>query len=268
MGEEGLNKDNRKIKLLDELKLRGYSKKTIESYTFYVSKFLGSGMAFEEYMKGLINGGKSRSTIRLAGFAVKFYLRLIGQNEESGIPNIKEDKKIPNVLSKKEIEQMILLTNNLKHRLIIQLAYSTGLRLSELINLKWEDLDFERKVIHVRCGKGRKDRIVLFSPKVKKVVNQLSPEKREFLFISSRGKKYSPVSIEKIISNAAKRAGINKKVTPHMLRHSFATHLLERGVDIRYIQKLLGHSRLETTQIYTHIADNKLKNIKSPLDDL
>ena len=161
---------------------------------------------------------------------------------------------------------MIVSTTNFTHRLIIKLLYSAGLRLSELINLKWKDIDFERNLIQVKSAKGRKDRVTILSPKVKKDLKVLTLNLVGNVFISNRNKKFTPSSIQKIISNASKKAGIKKKVTPHTLRHSFATHLLENGTDIRYISDLLGHASTDTTMIYTHVSNNNLKRIKSPLD--
>ena len=146
--------------------------------------------------------------------------------------------------------------------------YSGGLRISELLNLKLNDIDFERKVITIKRAKSKKDRIVMLSekliPLLKQYYNQYQPT--EFLFENPQGGKYSATSIRSFYKRSLKNAGIQKKVTIHTLRHSFATHLLENGTDIRYIQKLLGHKKLETTQIYTHITKPAFKNLKSPLD--
>ena len=258
--------DNWKDLLVEECRIRGYSRKTITSYTYFVSKFLNSGMGFKPFMIKLFDEGLSASTIRTAGFAIKFYFKIIGIVEVSKIPNFKTDKKLPVILSKDEIQKMIIFTKNFHHRLIIKLIYSAGLRISEVINLQWRDIDFSRNLIHIKSAKGRKDRITLLSPKVKKDLKVLSLHMDGLVFISNRNKKFSSRSIQQIISNSSKRSGINKVVTPHVLRHSFATHLLESGVDICYIQKLLGHVSLKTTQRYTHVTNNKINNIKSPLD--
>ncbi len=260
-------------KLVDEFKLRGYSRETVNAYLFYVGKFLESDLEPKKFLLQLINGGKSKSTVRVAGFAVKFYLRnVVGKGDSSlnsrvmKIPNVKVDKRLPVVLSKKEIEDMIIATKNLTHRLMIQIIYSAGLRASEIINLGWEDIDFSRNIIHLKNAKGGKDRIVMLSPKVKKSLNMFSREKQGLVFRSNRDKKYSLTTIEKIVSNAAEKAGIKKRTTPHSLRHSFATHLLEKGTDIRYIRDLLGHARIETTMIYTKVSNRDISRIKSPLD--
>lgn len=260
--------DNWKNKLIDELKLRGYSRKTTSSYLFHIDKFMKSGLEPKQFLLDLVNEGKSKSTIRVACFAVKFYLKNVENMDIKAInlPNVKENKSLPVILSKKEIENMILAIKNLTHRLMIQIMYSAGLRAGEIINLKWNDIDFNRNIIHLKLAKGGKDRIVMLSPKVKKVLLMFTKEKEGPIFKSNRNKKYSLTTIEKVVSNAAKKAGIEKRVTPHSLRHSFATHLLEKGTDIRYIKDLLGHARIETTMIYTKVSNRNISKIKSPLD--
>lgn len=258
--------------IVDECKLRGYSKKTIENYTHHVKKYLKSGKSPRDYLLFLINENKSDETLRLIGFAIKFYLKTSNKNSKDidsiikNIPNLKREKKLPVILSKEEIESMVLATNNLTHRLIIQVGYSAGLRSSEIINLQWKDIDFNRNTIHIKKGKGKKDRIVMLSEKVKESLENLKNEKLGYVFITTRCGKYTQRTIQKIIENTAKKAGIKKKISPHNLRHSFATHLLERGTDIRYIKDLLGHSDISTTLIYTKVSNKDLSKIKSPLD--
>lgn len=258
--------------IVDECKLRGYSKKTIENYTHHVKKYLKSEKSPRNYLLSLINNNKSDETLRLIGFAIKFYLKTSNKNSKDidsiikNIPNLKREKKLPVILSKEEIESMILATNNLTHRLIIQVGYSAGLRSSEIINLQWKDIDFNRNTIHIKKGKGKKDRIVMLSEKVKESLENLKNEKLGYVFITTRCGKYTQRTIQKIIENTAKKAGIKKKISPHNLRHSFATHLLERGTDIRYIKDLLGHSDISTTLIYTKVSNKDLSKIKSPLD--
>jgi len=257
---------------VDECKLRGYSRKTERAYLFHMEKYLDSGLDPDKFLLKLIKEGKKRETVRLAGFAVKFYLRFINKNNAAkqimitNLPNVKKEKRLPVILSKTDIKQMIDVTRNFVHRTIMQLMYSCGLRVSELVNLKWDNICFKRNLIHVICGKGGKDRMVMLSPKVKKNLLRLGSDKSGYVFMSLRDKKYSTATISKIVSNAAKKAGISQKVTSHTLRHCFATHLLEQGTDIRYIRDLLGHSRIETTMIYTHVSNKDISNIKSPLD--
>ena len=201
--------------------------------------------------------------------ALKILFEIIGKKSEFNLPFYKKESKLPEVLNKKEVLDIINSTKNSIHRLIIQLIYSSGLRVSEIINLQPKDLDIERNILVVRQGKGAKDRITLLSPLLKEdlLKHLLKNSPKKYLFESNRGGKYSKRTIEEIISKISKKT-TQKKVTPHTLRHSFATHLLENGTDIRYIQKLLGHKNLRTTQIYTHIANSDIAKIKSPLDDL
>lgn len=269
---KALSDANWKDLLLDELKLKGYSKKTISAYMFHVAKFIESGLGPREFLLNLIDKGKSKETIRVAGFAIKFYLAIKAKQDKSinriieKTPNLKRDKRLPVILSKKEIENMIISTKNFGHRTMMMLMYSSGMRASEIINLRWKDVDFDRNLIHIKLAKGNKDRIVMLSPKVKKNLKRLDIEKKDIIFKTNRNNKYSLRTIELIVKKAAEKAGIKKHVTPHTLRHSFATHLLEHGIDIRYIQKLLGHSDLRTTMIYTNVSKRDILKIKSPID--
>lgn len=264
--------DNWKDLLINELKLRGYSRKTMSAYLYYVGKFIMSRLNPKGFLLKLINERKSKETVRVAGFAVKFYLSIKAKQDKTinriieSTPNVKRNKKLPVVLSKKEIDNMIISTKNFSYRTMILLMYSSGLRASEIINLKWADIDFDRNTIHLKLAKGNKDRIVMLSPKVKKNLLKLDIDKKGLVFKTNRNGKYSLRTIELIVKKAADKAGIKKKVTPHSLRHSFATHLLEQGVDIRYIKDLLGHANLQTTMIYTKVSNKDISKIKSPLD--
>ncbi len=177
-------------------------------------------------------------------------------------------KSLPLVLSKEEVIDLIRHTQNLKHRALITMIYSAGLRISELLNLKISDIDVDRRQLIVRQGKGRKDRMIVLADSFLPLFNNyyLTYQPKEFFIEGEAGKKYSAESVRAIIRRGCKRAGIKKRVTPHTLRHSYATHLLESGVDLRYIQELLGHSRPETTMIYTHVSRKDLLQIRSPLD--
>jgi len=163
---------------------------------------------------------------------------------------------------------MIHVLTNIKHKCIVSLLYSSGLRRSELIDLRLEDIDSARMMIHVRGAKGGKDRYTILSERsltsLRLYYKEYKP--KQFVFESPDGGQYSAASIRNVIAKAAKLARIRMRVTPHILRHSFATHLLESGIDIRYIQTLLGHNSSKTTEIYTHVAQYKLQGIKSPLD--
>ena len=150
---------------------------------------------------------------------------------------------------------------------MVSVAYGAGLRVSELVNLKIRDVDLDELTIHVKIGKGKKDRISIFPEKLRPELRKLILERdfKEFVFESERGGKLTTATAQKVFKNALKKARIQKPATFHSLRHSFATHLLENGVDVRYVQELLGHANIRTTQIYTKVTNPKLKNIKSPL---
>ena len=259
--------------VVQECKLKGYSQKTIDNYLYHIKKFTLSGKPPRDFLLALIEKGDSDETVRSAGFAIKFYLNTIKKDSSeiqdilNNLPNLKREKKLPVILSKEEIERLISSTKNINHRLIIQIGYSAGLRVSEIINLKWQDIDFDRNLIHLKRAKGKKDRIVMLSLKVKEGLMNLTPNKEGYVFLTNRDGKYTQRTIQKIIENAATKIGIRKSITPHTLRHSFATHLLENGTDIRYIRDLLGHSDISTTLIYTKVSNKNIRNIKSPLDD-
>lgn len=266
------------LKLTNELRLRGYSPATIKSYRFFLNDFLlytkklpdnCENEDVKRYLISLIDMNYERETVRLSMAALKFYFKNVLDRflDLDSIPLPKRRHKLPKVLSFEDIKTMIEITDNLKHRLLIQFAYSSGLRVSELIHLNVNDLNVSDFTIRVNQGKGNKDRLTIFAQSLKDDLLKYLCEKKESKYLFPGAKGHLTIkSVQLILERAAKNAGLNRKVTPHMLRHSFATHLLEQGTDIRYIQKLLGHSRLETTQIYTKVADTFLKKIKSPLD--
>lgn len=175
---------------------------------------------------------------------------------------------LPKVLSKNQIRAMISSINNLKHKCILSLLYSAGLRRGELLNLKLTDIISDRMLIRVEQGKGKKDRYTLLGEQVLQNLRQYSLQAKPsyYLFEGSNGKKYSGSSVVKIVQRAASRARIRERVIPHMLRHSLATHLLEDGVDLRQIQSLLGHNSIKTTEVYTHVAVKGMNKIKNPID--
>ncbi|MCX7546831.1 tyrosine-type recombinase/integrase [Xanthomarina sp. F1114] len=180
----------------------------------------------------------------------------------------KKDKNLPNVISKEAVIRLIQVTKNLKHRVIIGLLYSSGLRIGELLDLKPTDLDIERLQIRIRKGKGRKDRIVGVAEVLRPMLlNYIATYQPRYYFIEGRdGGIYSASSVRAFLKKSCKLAQISPSISPHVLRHSYATHMLENGVDLRYIQSLLGHSKPETTMIYTHVAHRDLMAISNPLD--
>ena len=224
------------------------------------------------YLQFLVHEGKSDSSINVAVNAIKFYYEgVLGMpNRFYSIDRPLKREKLPKVLRKAEVKDIIASTRNLKHRCVVALMYSSGLRRNELIMLKLEDIDSKRMIIRVNNGKGKKQRLTVLSPVILEDLRAYFKEWRptNYLFEGMHGQAYSSSSVLNIVKDAAKRAGVFRRVTPHMLRHSFATHLLEDGVDLRYIQSLLGHSSTKTTEIYTQVATKNIVNITSQLDDL
>lgn len=265
---------------LQKLELRRYAWNTAKAYVGCFEAFMNhyKDSELEElgeqdivaYLQFLVNSGKSDSYVNQNINAIKFYYEVV-----QGMPNRfyqvdrpKRTKKLPQVLDKETVKKIISEIKNIKHKCIVSLLYSAGLRRSELINLKMQDIDSRRMMIFIRGAKGNKDRYSVLSMAVLRDL-QLYYDKyapQTYVFEGADGGTYSPSSIRKILQEAVRRAGIFKHVTPHMLRHSFATHLLEDGVDLRYIQTLLGHNSSKTTEIYTHVAKYAIKGIKSPLD--
>lgn len=261
-------------KLKKELKIRNYSGKTIKGYLYSVKKLLDfsknrciNAKTAREYVCTYLNQ-ENPATINKDKFAIKFLFENV-LNQNLNLPTIKRNKTLPDILTPEEIKKLIEKTSNIKHRLIIKLIYGCGLRVSEIINLKKEDLNFEEGLIHIKLAKGKKDRFVKIPTSLQEELKKYSElETSNLLFPSNRSGKLTSATIQSILKNAAKKAGIKKRVYPHLLRHSFATHLLEAGTDLRIIQKLLGHSDIKTTQIYTQISQASIKNIKSPLDNI
>jgi len=215
---------------------------------------------------------QASSTIIVFLSALRFaYSNILKKDVTLGIKRPKRERKIPAVLTKDEVIRLINALPNKKSKLMISLIYACGFRISELLNLKVNDLNFEEMTGYVRQAKGKKDRVFnipkfLLKSLKKQVLNQ-QESNQEYLFTGPNGK-LTDRNLQKIVRIATKKAGIEKEVHPHTLRHSFATHLLENGVDIRKIQELLGHADLSTTQIYTHISTEELKKIPSPIDEL
>ena len=262
------------LKLRRELEIRNFSRKTISGYLYSVERFLdyskNKGLNQNTVKDYVINNLKKKnpSSVSKDLFAIKFFFSNV-LKENLNLPNPKRNKTLPEILTIEEIKRLIESTSNIKHKLIIKLLYGCGLRVSEIVNLKKEDVNFIEDIIHIKLAKGKKDRFVKVPNSIKKDLENFSEISSEkYLFESNRGGKLTKDTIQKIVKNSAKKSEIKKRVYPHLLRHSFATHLLEQGTDLRIIQKLLGHSDIKTTQIYTQISQASIKNIKSPLDNL
>ena len=209
------------------------------------------------------------ATVNLAIDAIKFYLCGIRKMHLYLSPRPQKGVRLPSVLSTEEVKRLFEVTKNLKHKAILMTAYSAGLRVSETANLKVPDIDFDRKLIRVRQGKGKKDRYTVLSSRAALVLTEYTERYRpqRWLFEGQKaGERLAVRSLQHVFEDSMRRAGISKDVSFHGLRHSFATHLLENGIDIRYIKELLGHRSLRTTEIYTHVRQYKLESIRSPLD--
>ena len=266
-------------RLETELKLRGFSDKTLKSYLFYNNKFLQYTNKLPDqvteddiraYLANMIgNEKKNPATVALVRAALRFHYDEFLKKGIVTLKTPKIQKKLPVVLSRDEVKKLIDAASTQKSRLIIMLLYSSGLRVSECCSLKVNDIELDQKIGWVRNGKGGKDRLFIVSDSLTESLrNYTNGRTAEHLFSNKSGKSLSARNIQKIVGTTARRAGIPKDVTPHTLRHSFATHLLESGESIRKIQELLGHSNLQTTQIYTKVSTEELRKVKSPLDSL
>jgi site-specific recombinase XerD len=270
-------------KLENELISRRYSKSTIKSYVRHVENFMEfidkpSSYATEADVKSYVlslavDKDFSTSSMNIAINAIKFFLsEILDKNYiTSVIKRPRKDKKLPVVLSSEEVKKILDVTKNFKHNLLLMIIYSCGLRVGEAVNLKFEDVDFDRHMLKIRSGKGRKDRYTIISnaalASLKVYIKPFSPS--DWIFPGTPSKNHITTrTAEKVFETALKNAAIKKSAGIHSLRHSFATHLLESGVDIRYIQQLLGHVNLKTTEIYTHVSTKHIEKIVSPLDSI
>ena len=203
--------------------------------------------------------------------AVKLILKVnMLEFDITKIERPKNAKELPTVLSKEEVFKLLSEVKNFKHKMILSIIYSAGLRVSEAVNLEIKDINEDRMLINIRAAKGKKDRVVVLSEKILNMFKNYKKEYKpsKYVFEGEKGEKYSIRSIQSIFTKAKKNTGINKDATVHSLRHIYATHLLEGGTDLRYIQELLGHSSSKTTEIYTHVSKKAIQNIKSPIDDI
>lgn len=265
---------------LVKLELKQYAKSTAKTYISMFERFInyynGSDLKSlnEDDIRKFIHHqtklNKSKSYLNQLINSIKFYYEVVN-NMPQRFYNIErpiKDQKLPKIISREEVLTMIDVTENIKHKCIIALLYSAGLRRSELINLKIKDINSKRMIINVSQAKGNKERQTLLSKKVLKYLRVYFKEykPKNYLFEGQVNEKYSSNSVLKIVKKAAIKARIKQNVSPHILRHSFATHLLEAGTDIRVIQTILGHNSIKTTEIYTYVATNHIKVIKNPLD--
>jgi len=267
---------------LDKLEIKRYALQTAKSYISRFEHFINAypdvpiaefdEQIIREYLQGLIREKLSDSHVNLSINAIKFYYeKVLGMpGRFYDIERPRKRQTLPKVVAADNIEKMIQRSHNLKHRCIIALLYSAGLRRCELLRLRLEDIDSKRMLIRINSAKGGKDRLSVLSISMLKLLRTYYKAYRpkEYLFEGEYGGAYSAESVLQVVKKTAKRVGMQQRVTPHMLRHSFATHLLENGTDLRQLQILMGHNSSTTTEKYTHVVDSTLKTVKSPLDKM
>jgi len=263
---------------IQEMKRRNYSKNTIDNYVSCLNLFFSTinkdhpKNINESDIKNFLSNKIEVNTQRNYHSAIKkFYDICLGQkNKFKHIPYAKKSNKLPIVLSVQEIQKMFDVCVNKKHKVILALLYSCGLRVSELINLKWENIDRSRMVINIIQAKGFKDRQVMLTPELIPILTEYYREfkSKEYVLNGQTEIQYSARSVGEVIKQLADKAGINKKVYTHLMRHCSFTHMVENGTDLNLIQRLAGHSNVKTTAIYTHISHNLISKITSPLSSI
>jgi integrase/recombinase XerD len=268
-------------KLSTELKIRGFSNKTVDTYLYHNKRFLNfikkepqnvNEDDAKKHMAYLMTDLKlSPRSVNIALSSLKFFYNEILRNRAfNEVKHPKLEKKLPTVLTKEEIRKMLDVIKNPKHKLLVEFMYSSGLRVSECVSLKVDDLDLNEKIGKIKHGKGNKERYIILSNNLIEHLTEYISKKRDnsIYIFSVNGRPITIRQAQMVVKKSAKKANIKKRVFCHALRSSFATHLLEAGTDIRVIQELLGHSNLSTTQIYTKVSIQQLKKVKSPLDSL
>jgi site-specific recombinase XerD len=264
---------------IQEMKRRNFSQNTIDNYSSCIKYFFSQSKKDhpkninEQDIKDFLAQPKMVNTQRNYHSAIKkFYDICLGQKEKFRyIPYARKEQKLPIVLSVEEIQKMFSVCENIKHKVILGLLYSAGLRVSELINLKWKDIDRSRMVINIIQAKGKKDRQVMLDKSLIPLLEKYWGEYKSKVYILNGWKnelQYSERSVGQVVKQLAYKAGIKKNVWTHLLRHCSFTHLLEQGTDLGLIQKIAGHSNIKTTQIYTHISHNLISKINSPLSGI
>jgi len=264
-------------RLETEIKISKMSEYTLRNYLIFNKQLLEHAKKLPDqidtqdiknFLADKMNNRASASTILFLSSIRFAYSNILGKDPTVGIKRPKKENKLPSVLTKQEVLKLFDACENFKSNLMLKLLYSSGLRVSELVNLRPVDMDFNENNGWVRAGKGKKDRMFILSQKLSKKLQKFISKHTDWKYLFSRDKPLTTRNIQKIVQKAAQKAGINKHAHCHTLRHSYATHLLENGVDIRKIQILLGHSSLSTTERYTHVSSTELKKISSPFDSL
>lgn len=271
-------------KFKQHLRSKRYSESTVATYSdglrsflvFYNTKLIAE-ITNEDVIvynnEFILKNGLSASYQNQVTNAIKLYFNLIRETkiDLEKIHRPKRARVLPNVLSKEEVKAILEAHSNVKHKMMLSLIYSCGLRRSEMLNLKPTDIDSKRNIVLLKNAKGKKDRIAPLSGKILMMLREYYSEYKPTVWLfegQTKGEQYSETSLQKILKTAVLKARITKPVTLHWLRHSYATHLLESGTDLRYIQELLGHNSSKTTEIYTHVSTKSIQQIKSPFDDL
>ncbi|SET76117.1 Site-specific recombinase XerD [Natronincola peptidivorans] len=286
-GHDAYSLDSDENQLLTEMgkiiTLKGYSLKTRKAYLGHVKRFIEfikkppyqlEKEDISKYMLFLLEEQESSHAYAnqaLSSLKILYDSVLDKEKVDFNIPRPKKERKLPNILSQEEVLTILQSLKNKKHRALLFLIYSAGLRVGEVVRLKIEDIDSKRMLIHIRQGKGRKDRYTILSEAALNILREYVRVERPQKWLFPGGKEgnfLTERSVQRVFENALKDAKIIKKASVHTLRHSFATHLLEGGTDLRYIQELLGHNSSKTTEIYTHVSKTNLSKIESPLDSL
>lgn len=275
-----MNIGNYQRQLSEYMKYKRYSPESVRNYVSSIGKFLKH---FEkeatkpseisaEKIKVFLGEFKNPYTHKAYLCSIKLFYDKIGKQPRKldDVEYPKTSQRLPIVLSQNEIQRMFDVCENLKHRVILSLLYACGLRVSELINLRWKDIDRENKVIHIIHGKGDKDRSVMLPDNIIAILEKYYREykSKEYVLNGQFDVKYSKTSVLQVMKQLSSKAGIKKHVHTHLIRHCFATHMVENGIDINKIQILLGHSNVKTTMIYTHIGTNLISNIQSPINGI
>ena len=270
-------------KLEQQVTLRGQSKSTLNNYIRRIALFVIHFGALpenitedeiNEYLVSLARDPRSpsRSSFKHMVYGLRYYYRLLGQNKRAiALPSLKQDTKLPVILNRSELKELFSAPKLLKQRVVLTLIYSAGLRGQEVINLKISDIDFERKTIHIRQSKYKKDRIVPLSPTMAIGLKKYLKAENPYIWLFN-GKepdgRYSIRGLSWVMRENLKKTSITKKVNLHTLRHTYATHLLEEGLNIVTLKELLGHAEISTTMIYLHVAQCEMVKPHSPLDTL
>lgn len=261
-----------------EMRRRNYSENSIKNYSSCLKIFFSKSNSdhpknvHEKEIRNFLSGIKEVNTQRNYHSAIKKYFDIVlhKKGKFRYIPYAKKNSKLPIVLSVSEIQGMFDVCKNTKHKVILALLYSCGLRVGELINLKWEDIDRSRMIINIIGAKGNKDRQVMLVssliPLLKNYYREYSP--KVYVLNGQSSLQYSEKSVGEVIKQLAKKTGISKRVYTHLIRHCSFTHMVEQGTDINLIQKLAGHNNVKTTMIYTHISHNLISKIQSPINNI